>query len=440
LIDQYAENSFCNEVDEVTRDNKMEKIVIKGGRKLKGDINVSGAKNAALPILAASLLTKKEVILHNIPRLGDVHIMTELVRSAGAKIEFKNNTISVKATNLTGKALSDNPLANEIRYSTHMIGALLPRVKKIRIPFPGGCAIGTRILDSYILGLTKLGAKIEIKNEHITAELNELHGSHIMLEYPSVSGTENTMILACLAKGASTIENIAKEPEIVDLANFLNSMGAEISGAGTDVIKINGVDELGSTEYTIIPDRVETGTYMVAAAITNGDILLKDTRLSLLESVVLKLREIGVEIEEVNEGVHITSSSKFHPVDIVTEVYPGFPTDMQPIVAPLLSIADGESTIKETIFDRRFNHVPELRKMGADIKVSGDTIFINGVSKLKGAEVEALDIRSGGSLVLAGLIAEGETTIYGVHQVFRGYEKPLEKLKNVGAELYCINC
>jgi UDP-N-acetylglucosamine 1-carboxyvinyltransferase len=420
------------------RNNGNGKIVIKGGKKLKGIINISGAKNAALPIIAASLLTKKEVFLHNIPRLGDVQIMTELARSAGAKIEFKNNTMSIKATNLTGKALSDNASANEIRYSIHMIGALLPRVKKIRIPFPGGCAIGTRRLDSYVLGLTKLGAKIEIKNEHITAESNELHGSHIMLEYPSVSATENTIIVGCLARGSSTIENVAKEPEIVDLANFLNSMGAEISGAGTDVIKINGVDELNGAEYTIIPDRIETGTYLVATAITNGDILIKNTDLSLLESVVSKLREVGVEIEEVDEGVRVTSSNNLHPVDVVTEVHPGFPTDMQPITTPLLSITGGESTIKETIFDSRFNHVPELRKMGADLKVGGDTIFIKGVNTLRGAEVEALDIRSGGSLVLAGLIAEGQTTINGAYQIFRGYENPLEKLKSIGAELYCI--
>ena len=408
--------------------------MIKGEKKLKGNISISGAKNAALPILAASLLTRKEVILHNIPRLGDVHVMIELMRNAGSKVEFKNNTVSVKATNLTGKSLSDNALAKEIRYSTHLIGSLLPRVKKIRIPFPGGCAIGTRRLDSFILGLTNVGAKIEIKNEYISAELNELHGSDIVLEYPSVSATENTMIAACLAEGASTIENVAKEPEIVDLANFLNSMGAKISGAGTDVIKIDGVDELGNTEYTIIPDRAETGTYMVAAAITNGDILLKNTRLSLLESVALTLRKMGVEIKEVNEGVHIISSGVFHPADIITEVYPGFPTDMQPIITPLLSIADGESTIKETIFDRRFNHVPELIKMGANIKIDSDTLFIKGPSKLKAAKVEAQDIRAGGSLMLAGLSAQGQTTIEGAHQIFRGYENPLVKLKNVGAD------
>lgn len=424
---------------EFTMVDKMERIVIKGGRKLEGTIHISGAKNAALPIIAASLLTKEEVILHNIPRLGDISLMIELIRSVGAKVDLKNNTIRIKVEKLRAKTLSDNVLVSKIRYSTHLIGALLPQLGEINIPFPGGCKIGTRKLDSHIKGLTGLGAKVIVKDGHIKAKSDGLEGSHIVLEYPSVGGTENIMIAACLAKGTSIIENTAKEPEIIDLANFLNSMGADISGAGTGVIRINGNNELSGTEYTIIPDRMETGTYMVAATITNGDVLIKDTDLSLLESVVSKLREIGVEIEEVDGGVRVISSDKFHPVDIVTEVYPGFPTDMQPIITPLLSIVDGESTIKETIFDDRFNHVPELRKMGADIKVSGDTLFITGISKLEGAEVEALDLRSGGSLVLAGLIAEGETTIYRAYQVFRGYEKPLEKLKNVGAELYYIN-
>jgi len=417
----------------------MEKIVVKGGRKLKGAINISGAKNAALPIVAASLLTKEEVILHNVPRLGDISLMIELIRSVGAKVDFKNNTIRIKVEKLTAKTLSDNALVSKIRYSTHLIGALLPQLGEINIPFPGGCKIGTRKLDSHIKGLTGLGAKVIVKDGHIKAKSDGLEGSHIVLEYPSVGGTENTMIAACLAKGTSVIENTAKEPEIVSLANFLNSMGADISGAGTGVITINGNNELSGTEYIIIPDRIETGTYMVAAAITNGDVLIKDTDLSLLESVVSKLREVGVEIEEVDDGMRVTSSDKFHPVDIVTEVYPGFPSDMQPIITPLLLLADGESTIKETIFDSRFNHVSELRKMGADIKVDGDTSFIKGASKLRGAEVKASDIRSGAALVLAGLAAEGETEIDQANQILRGYEDPLLKLRNVGAQLYYIN-
>ena len=426
------------EFTRVSKMEKMERIVIKGGRKLKGNINISGAKNAALPIIAASLLTKKEVILHNVPLSMDVHMMTDLVRSTGAKVGFENDVMRIQAVKVRGGPLSDNVLASEIRSVNGLLGALLHRLKRIKVPLPGGCEIGTRKIDLHISALTKLGAEVDITKTHIIAKSNELYGCRVVLPYPSVGVTENTVIAASLAKGASTIENAANEPEIVDLANFLNSMGAEIKGAGTSVIKINGVEELGGTDYTIISDRIETGTYMVAAAITNGDILLKNADLSLLERVALILNEIGVEIEEVNEGVHITSSGRFHPVDIITEPYPGFPTDMQPIITPLLSIADGESTIKESIFDRRFNHVPELIKMGADMKINGDTLFIKGPSKLKGAKVKALDLRSGGSLVLAGLIAEGETTIDGVHQFFRGYEKPLSKLKSVGANCTLI--
>ena len=417
----------------------MEKVVVYGGRRLRGSIEISGAKNAALPIMAASLLTKGEVVLHNPPRLGDVQVMAGLIRSIGGKIEFKNNTMRLKADKLRVQTLSDNSLVSQIRYSTHLLGALLPQFKEVKIPLPGGCKIGTRKLTSHILGLTKLGAKVKVENGYIKASASELQGCHITLEYPSVGATENIMIAACLAIGNTTIENVAKEPETTDLANFLNSIGGEISGAGTDVIKIKGVNELCGTEYRIIPDRIETGTYMVAAAITQGDFLIKNANIGLLDSVVSKLREVGVKIEEVNKGLHVTSSDKFYPTDIVTEVYPGFPTDMQPIVTPLLSITGGESTVKETIFDNRFNHVPELIKMGADIKVNGNTLLISGVDHLEGAEVEALDIRSGGSLIVAGLIAKGKTTIHGADQILRGYEKPLEKLRNVSAELYSID-
>lgn len=416
-----------------------EKILIYGGRRLRGSIEIGGAKNAALPIMAASLLAKGEVILHNAPQLGDVQIMAELIRSMGGKIEFKNNTMRLKADKLRVQTLSDNSLVSQIRYSTHFLGALLPQFKEVKIPLPGGCKIGTRKLASHILGLTKLGAKVKVENGYIKASTSELQGCHITLEYPSVGATENIMIAACLAKGNTTLENVAKEPETADLANFLNSMGGAVSGAGTDVIKIKGVNKLCGTEYRIIPDRIETGTYMVAAAITQGDFLIKNANIGFLDSVVSKLREVGVKIEEVNKGLHVTSSDKFYPTDIVTEVYPGFPTDMQPIVTPLLAITDGESTVKETIFDNRFNHVQELIKMGADIKVNGDTLLISGVDHLEGAEIEALDIRSGGSLVLAGLIAKGKTVIHGADQIFRGYEKPLEKLRNVSAELYSID-
>lgn len=418
----------------------MKKIIIKGGSKLRGSIKISGAKNAILPIMAASLLTKKEVILHNVPRLIDLENMSKLIRSIGSKITLIKNTMFIKANKLTGKALINNSIVSLIRSSLFLPTVLLHRThsKRIIMPLPGGCSIGERKLDSYILGLNKLGAKTDIIKGNIRIRSNDIHGSHITLTYPSVSATENIMMAACLAKGFTTIYNVAKEPEVIELALFLNSMGAKINGAGTDVIKIEGIDTLNGTEYTIMPDRIETGTYMIAAAITNGDIILKNTNIRFLKAVVTKLRKMGLEIEEVKEGVHITSSNSLHPIDIITEVYPGFPTDMQPIITPLLSITKGQSMIKETIFNNRFNHIPELKKMGADIKICSNNIYIKGVKKLMGAKVTALDLRSGGGLIIAGLIAEGETIIDGVYQIFRGYDKPLKKLKNVGAKCTLI--
>jgi len=417
----------------------LETVVVRGGRGLHGSITISGAKNAALPIIAASLLTSEEVILHNIPRTRDVETMAELVRSLDLDVQSRNDTLSIKPTCIDRRLAVDHILASEIRTSLHLVGGLLPRLKKVAVPLPGGCRIGPRPLDAYILGLRGLGAEIEIKDGHIIAASDELHGSHITLGFPSVSATENTMMLASLAKGTTIIENSAREPEIVDLAAFLNSMGAHVRGAGTNILEIKGVKELAGTEYAIIPDRIETGTYMVAAAITRGDVLLKKTDLKLLENVVSKLRHAGVQIEEVDEGVRITSSGRFSPAEIVTEVYPGFPTDMQPIITPLLSIAPGRSIIKEALFPSRFSHVSGLKKMGAEIQIKGDTLLITGADRLKGAQVDALDIRSGCALVLAGLVAEGHTIVRGAHQFFRGYDRPLEKLKNLGAEAYLVS-
>lgn len=411
------------------------KLIVKGGKRLEGTIRISGAKNAALPMIAAALLTKEEVILNNVPSLQDVQMMAELARgSTGAKIRFENNTMRLRSHNLIEKEMPES-LAGEIRTSLLMVGALLPRFGKVRVPLPGGCVIGTRKIDWHIIGLSVLGAEIEMNERYIEARTDGLCGADITLEFPSVGATENTMIAASVADGVSTIKNVAKEPEIVDLANFLNSMGAEIKGAGTDAIKINGVENLSGTNYSIIPDRINTGTYMVAAAITGGDVLLENTDLNLLESTVSKLREIGIEITETDEGVKVVAPDTVRAVDIVTEVYPGFPTDMQPIVTPLLALANGESRIRETIFDNRFNHVPELRKMGADIEIDGNTAVINGANRLKGAQVTASDLRAGAALVLAGLAAEGETVIDNVYQIDRGYEDIEGKLRGVGAKI-----
>ena len=410
-----------------------------GGRKLQGSITIGGAKNAALPIMAASLLTSKEVTLDNVPRVRDIEMMVELVRCTGAKIAFQNDIVHIQAAKVSGKNLSNNVLASEIRSVNGMFGALLHRLRTLKLPLPGGCEIGARKIDLHISSLQELGVRINTDKTHLIAKSEELHGCSTVLPYPSVGVTENLMIAACLAKGVSTIANAAKEPEVVDLANFLNSMGAEIEGAGTDFVKINGVDELSGTNHTVIPDRIETGTYVTAAAITNGDILLRNVDLSLLESVVKLVDSVGVNIQRFEKDVRATSSGEFHPMDIITEPYPGFPTDMQPIITPLLVMADGVSTIKETIFERRFNHVTELIKMGADMKIKDNELFIKGPSKLKGTKVEALDLRAGGSLMLAGLVAEGQTIIAGAHQIFRGYENPLAKLRKVGANCTLVS-
>jgi UDP-N-acetylglucosamine 1-carboxyvinyltransferase len=411
------------------------KIEMCGGIPLNGIISISGAKNAALPIMVASLLTKDDVVLNNVPKLHDVENMANIMRQLGAQIDYRDNIMRIRKGNIDPNALSKTSLTREIRYSIHLIGSLLHIAPKIRISLPGGCKIGTRRIDSHIFGLEKLGATVTVGEDSIEAVADRLRGSNMEFEYPSVGATENVMMAACMAEGETTIKNVAKEPEIVDLANFLNSMGADIKGAGSGVLKITGVDELSGVEHFLIPDRIETGTYLVAAAITKGDIVVKNTDLSLLENVVDTLRDIGVEIDESDNGVHVTSSGVFTPTDIVTEVYPGFPTDMQPIISSLLAVSNGESVITEKIFDQRFNHVPELNKMGANIRVDGESIIISGVKQLHGKDVESIDIRSGGGLILAGLQANGVTRISGIKQIFRGYEKPIEKLRGIGADI-----
>jgi UDP-N-acetylglucosamine 1-carboxyvinyltransferase len=418
----------------------MEGILVKGGRRLEGIINISGAKNAALPIMAASLLPHQgRTRLLNVPMVDDVLALGRALGRLGARVNLAENCALIDNSSVNNHIM---PLkeSKEFRASVLVTGPLLARFGQALVTEPGGDLIGNRPIDLHIAGFKALGAEIRrVDKQYLRVEADHLKGNEIVFRFPSVGATENLMMAACLAEGKTELKNAAREPEIVDLANFLTCMGARIKGAGSSTIRIDGVKELGSREYTVMPDRIETGTYIVAAAITHGDVLLKNSCLNALRSVVSELRKIGVKIEEVGEGVRIASSDAFHPTDLVTGVYPGFPTDMQPIVTPLLSIAKGESTIKETIFNHRFNHVPELRKMGAKILVRGNTIFIKGVSKLRGAEVRAHDLRSGGSLILAGLVAEGGTTIRGVDQILRGYEKPVEKLRNVGAELSYVD-
>lgn len=413
----------------------MARLVITGGRKLKGTIQVEGAKNAVLPIMAASLLTTEEVELNNIPNVEDIRVMAELVKSTGAKIEIEGKTLYVDATNLHGRKLPRR-LAGKIRSSLQMIGALLPRLGSIEVSLPGGDHIGTRGIDLHLMGLTALGATIDVAGESIRAQTNGLKGADFALRFPSVGATENIMIAACQAKGTTVIRNAAREPEVADLANFLNSMGARIEGAGSDTITMAGVKKLNGTKYTVIPDRINTGTYVVAAAITHGNILIRNADLSHLETVIMKLRQTGVEVMETPQGIEVSAQDRFQPVDIVTEVYPGFITDMQPIITSLLALAQGRSTVKETIFDNRFAYTPELRKMGADIEVRGDATVIRGVKKLTGARVTATDIRGGAALVVAGLAAQGETVINNVYEIDRGYDDIEGKLRGLGAQIW----
>jgi UDP-N-acetylglucosamine 1-carboxyvinyltransferase len=417
----------------------LEKILIKGEACTSGDVRIGGAKNSALPIIAASLLTQEKVVLHNVPQIRDVATMTQLLQNIGAKTNFQNNDVYIEATLLDPKHLINNDLIKKIRYSSHLIGALLPQFKKIKIPIPGGCQIGRRNLNSHFIGLKKLGAKIKVKDGNIEVTANMLKGSSIQLEFPSVGATEHIMIAACLAKGTSTIENVAKEPEIEDLAKFLNALGADITGAGTSTIQINGVKNLKKTEYTIMPDRIETGTYIAAAAITGGEILLKNTNTQIVAQVLSTFEKIGVSVKETKKGIKIAAKANLNQADVVTEVYPGFPTDMQPLITSVLAVANGKSTICENIFERRFTHVPELTKMGAKITVHNDTLKIEGVKALRGANVYAHDIRAGASIVLAALKAEGETTIENAHQIFRGYENPIGKLQALGVQCTLIN-
>jgi UDP-N-acetylglucosamine 1-carboxyvinyltransferase len=415
---------------------EMNQYILQGGNILKGTIKINGAKNAVLPILVGSLLTQGMVVLNNVPYLKDVLIMNKLVQKCGAEIEFENNTIRIKS-NVLNKIELPKTLVGQISSSVLLVGALLNRLSKVIISLPGGCDIGTRELNFHINGLGALGARICIKNGFIIAESNKrLKGANITFKFPSVGATHQLIIAACLANGETIIKNAAKEPEVVDLANFLNSMGADIKGAGTSIIRISGVEKLSGTTYSIMPDRITTGTYMVAAAVTGGTIQLKNTNIYFIESVAEMLREIGIEVTRTDDGISVVSSGEIQPVDIITEVYPGFPTDMQPVITPLLSIAEGESSIQENIFSNRFTHTFELNKMGANIKLDGNVAIIKGVNKLIGSQVNALDLRTGATLILAGLNAEGKTIINNAYNIERGYEDITSVLRSVGANIY----
>lgn len=415
----------------------MDKLRIVGGRTLKGEIAIGGAKNAVLPLMAASLLTEKPLILHNVPQLADIHSMQELLIQHGAQINAHvSHTLSIQADNIHN-LVAPYDIVRKMRASILVLGPLVARYGKAKVSLPGGCVIGQRPVDFHLSGLQALGAEIDLNQGYIEAAApNGLVGTTITFPVVSVTGTENLLMAACLAKGETRILNAALEPEVIDLANCLTEMGAQIEGAGTSTITIQGVDALGGTEYTVMPDRIETGTYLMAAAITGGDIYLKNTSLTLLPTVSDQLRRSGFILEDHDNGIVLTQPNHpFRGVDVMTEPYPGFSTDLQAQMMTLMTLSEGASMITETIFENRFMHVPELSRMGANITVHGSSALVRGTNQLLGAQVMATDIRASVSLVLAALAAEGETFISRIYHLDRGYEALEDKLNACGAHV-----
>ena len=413
----------------------MDKFVILGGKKLQGRVKISGAKNVSLPIMAACLLTREEVCLKDVPPLSDVHNMMKVLERLGARVYFDNNSLKIKADVIRGEGPPVD-LVSKMRASFLTAGALLGRRGRVKISLPGGCSIGRRPIDLHLKGFRALGATTEEACGYICIRAKALRGDRIYLDFPSVGATENLMMAASRALGTTVIENAAEEPEIVDLANFLNAMGAKISGAGTKVIRIEGVEELGSAVHTVIPDRIEAGTFMVAAAITRSRIILDNVILDHLKAVAAKLKEAGAELVEQNDGsILVSGENCSRPLDIKTLPYPGFPTDMQAQLMALLTLARGRSVVTENIFENRFMHVAELNRMGADIRVEGSSAFLTGVKKLQGFPVRSTDLRAGAALVLAGLAARGCTEVLEVKHIDRGYYHIDEKLRQLGADI-----
>ena len=413
----------------------MEQYVIKGGNPLVGEVEISGAKNAALAILAAAIMTDETVTIDNLPDVRDINALLKAMGDIGAKI----TRIDAHTVKINGSFVKDIPVdydsMKKIRASYYLLGAMLGKYKRAEVTLPGGCNIGSRPMDLHINGFRALGAHVEIRNGAVAAEAERLIGSHIYLDKVSVGATINIMMAAAMAEGKTTIENAAKEPHVVDVANFLNSMGANIRGAGTDVIRIVGVEKLHKTEYSVIPDQIEAGTFMFAAAATRGDVTVKNVIPKHLEATTAKLLEAGCEVEEFDDAVRVVASKPLRHTQVTTLPYPGFPTDMQPQMSVVLGIAQGTSTVTESIFENRFKYVDELTRMGADIKVESNIAIINGVKGYTGARVSAPDLRAGAALVIAGLSAEGVTIVDDIHYIQRGYEAFEDKLESLGAQI-----
>ena len=413
----------------------MEQYVIKGGNPLYGEVEIGGAKNAALAILAAAIMTDETVTIDNLPNVRDINVLLQAIEEIGAHVERVDvHKVKINGSFIRGVNV-DNEFIRKIRASYYLIGALLGKYRHAEVALPGGCDIGSRPIDLHMKGFRSMGAEVDIAHGLVVAKAEKLNGTHIYLDKVSVGATINIMMAASMAEGKTVIENAAKEPHVVDVANFLNSMGANIRGAGTDVIRIVGVEKLHKTEYSVIPDQIEAGTFMFAVAAAGGDVLVKDVIPKHLEATTAKLLEVGCKVEEFDDSVRVISDGKLKHTQVTTLPYPGFPTDMQPQMAVLLGIAEGTSTVTESIFENRFKYVDELTRMGADIKVESNIAIISGVNRYTGARVNAPDLRAGAALVIAGLSADGITVVDGIYYIERGYEALEDKLTKIGATI-----
>ena len=413
----------------------MEQYVIKGGNPLVGEVEIGGAKNAALAILSAAIMTDETILIENLPDVRDINVLLEAIAGIGAQVErIDRSTVKINGSTINDISV-DYEYIKKIRASYYLLGALLGKYKHAEVPLPGGCNIGSRPIDQHLKGFRALGADVDIEHGKIVAEADRLVGKHIYFDVVSVGATINVMMAAAMAEGLTILENVAKEPHVVDVANFLNSMGANIRGAGTDVIKIRGVQRLHRTEYSVIPDQIEAGTFMFAAAATKGDVTVLNVIPKHLEATIAKLVEIGCEVEEFDDAVRVVSKGDLTSTHVKTLPYPGFPTDMQPQIGVTLALCKGTSIITESIFENRFKYLDELARMGANVKVEGNSATIEGVTEFSGARVSAPDLRAGAALVIAGLSAEGITTVDDIYFIERGYEDFDKKLQSLGAQI-----
>ena len=418
----------------------MEQYIIKGGTPLVGEVEIGGAKNAALPILAAAIMTDETVVIDNLPDVNDINVLLDALSGIGASVQrIDRHTVRINGAGVSDIDIEYDQI-KKIRASYYFLGALLGRFKRAAVALPGGCVIGSRPIDQHLKGFRALGVDIEIEQGKIVAETEQLKGTHLYFDVVSVGATINVMMAAAMAEGTTILENVAKEPHVVDIANFLNSMGANIRGAGTDVIKIKGVEKLHKTEYSIIPDQIEAGTYMFAAAATKGDVTVTNVIPKHLEATVAKLVEIGCEVEEYDDAVRVVAKKRLKSTQVKTLVYPGYPTDMQPQIGATLVLCEGTSVITESIFENRFKYLDELARMGANVRVEGNTAIIEGVEKLSPAKVSAPDLRAGAALVIAGLATEGITIVDDIVYIQRGYERFEEKLRGLGGVIERVTC